>query len=764
MPCKQRITRNTIVKPLLLAVAATFIPAMALAATAPAAGSLPGSFSSSVASTYTSSSSANGNIAYSASGPVVLQWGGAVDTPSVNAVAAPSGVTANSGLDIGSGASLTIQNTDNAASSVLLSDITGNPSQVDGTLTAEGAASGDPAPTVFVANANGIVVGNSGSIVAPSGFGMAGYAQDPAAFVSASGDLTVNSATSSNDGTVSVVPGANLSGVGDFMLVTGGGDVNVGEATPTVAPLTVVDGLGYTETPAGTFTPNTSLPTQNNASANLVIDGGTVASPINLALGASSGNFTVDSGANLYLPNGLKAVGGINANNGNITMGSAQSLAGNDGVTNTGTLTFAAAGTEGFYTASGDITNTGIINFSQSTGNNFLVTDLDGTVNLGGMIEQDGAALSASNPLSGIEMGVQNGSNTSGNSGVLNISTSLFSSNNLVPASGVFGDVLSGYVIRFLPGGSYKNTASNGVLDLGMGGGKLGGYAYNLSLFPGTSVSATNLNIAGFDTNNGAKSDINLDGTMTGTNINATAGTINSGANGANGGFAVNQGGSLNVTFSGDLNNPEGAAVNGQPSQYLYNGLSVNMLGTGGTINLAPVNTSAAPQMVNLLVNGNATLATSGLSNPLSAGSTIAPSSSYPNSHYLVEDNGNMTLSSGFYWPGLTMFRNVSSLTNPMTIGTGTITLTGPVSNVIPSDVSGGAGIFFMTDNPLVGVSSTNTVTTNTNSWINFPSSSGLAQAYGSLNPGFYGATVVSGGNLGTSSLSSGSINAAANG
>lgn len=748
------IVRHIVTKPLFIAMTAALMSTTAYAS-APPAGSLPGAFSSSTTAGYAAgSSSSAGIVSYSASGAVVMQWGGAVDTTSVNPVSAPAGITSNAGLDIGSGASLTIQNTDNATSSVLLSDVTGNASQIDGTLTAEGAASGDPAPTLFVANANGVVVGSSGDIIAPSGFGMVGYAQDPAAFVAAAGDVTVNSATSTNHGVVSVDPGANLSGVGTFMLVSGGGDVNMGEATPATAPLSIVDGLGFTDTPAGSFTPNTTIPIQGNAIANLVLNGGTSSDPITANLAASAGNFTVDNGAYVDLPNGLKNVGETNVNNGNVTIGVTGAYEGDTGVTNNGVLTFAVAGENGMQASTGNVNNNGVINLVQTTGNKlYFDVPNNGDVNLKGIINQGGSAISASNPLSGVNA-YANGASGS-NNGILNIGTFLYSADTTTGTSGVFGDEFNGNVIRFLSGSGYRNVASAGILNIYTGGGKWDGFGYNLSLFPGSSVTAPTINVYGPTSTHG---NINLDGVMTGSSINITgADTINSNFN--SGGFAVNQGGTLNVSFSGNLNNPNGSAQNGQPGQYLDNGLTVNMLGTGGSIILNPSNTASGAQMVNLLVNGNATLGTSGLTNPLSAG-VVAPQATYPNSHYLVEDNGNITLSSGFYWPGLMMLQNSLSMTSPSAIGTGTITLDGPVSNVIPTDVSGNAGIFFMTNQALVGVSSTNTVTTNTNSWINFPLSSGLAQSYGTINPGFYGASVVSGGNLGTSILSSNSINA----
>ncbi len=109
--------------------ALTVLAAQMAWAAPPAPNSLPGSFSSNVAPTYTGSG-ATATIT-TVGGNNVLQWGG---TALGTKVTAPSKLSAtNTGFSIGSAATLTI---DGAATSVLVTDQTGSPSQIFGSLSA----------------------------------------------------------------------------------------------------------------------------------------------------------------------------------------------------------------------------------------------------------------------------------------------------------------------------------------------------------------------------------------------------------------------------------------------------------------------------------------------------------------------------------------------------------------------------------------------------------------------------------------------------
>ena len=107
-------------------------------------------------------------------GKVVLRWGG---------TGAPVDAINPQGFNLGSNATLNFNSTV-AGSAVLNIDASGNPSQIYGNLISTAAAGlavgplpaapGGFAPAIFVSNANGIVVGTGGRIVAPMGVGLIG--------------------------------------------------------------------------------------------------------------------------------------------------------------------------------------------------------------------------------------------------------------------------------------------------------------------------------------------------------------------------------------------------------------------------------------------------------------------------------------------------------------------------------------------------------------------------------------------------------------
>ncbi|MBU2766113.1 filamentous hemagglutinin N-terminal domain-containing protein, partial [Acidithiobacillus ferrivorans] len=156
------------VSPLVGAVLLALSAPVAMAAvTAPAAGSLPGNFSTLNApgTTYSAGSSNSATITVSGASTgvsaAVLQWGGTtLAGGTVGLVTSANNVPAtNAGFDIGANASLTIATTGTAPSSLLINDQTGNPSQIYGTLNA--SSLGAP---LFIANGNGVILGAGGTI------------------------------------------------------------------------------------------------------------------------------------------------------------------------------------------------------------------------------------------------------------------------------------------------------------------------------------------------------------------------------------------------------------------------------------------------------------------------------------------------------------------------------------------------------------------------------------------------------------------------
>ncbi|MCC7215829.1 MAG: hypothetical protein IT517_03590 [Burkholderiales bacterium] len=107
---------------------------------------------------------------------VVLRWG---------VVGGPADVNP-AGFNLGAGAQLTFGGSGlTTAPGVLIVDVSGNPSQVYGTLVATNVPwAGCPvcnfAPAIWLANANGIVIGPGAHVVAPKGVGLVGADLDNA--------------------------------------------------------------------------------------------------------------------------------------------------------------------------------------------------------------------------------------------------------------------------------------------------------------------------------------------------------------------------------------------------------------------------------------------------------------------------------------------------------------------------------------------------------------------------------------------------------
>jgi filamentous hemagglutinin family protein len=166
------------------------------------------------------------------------------------------------------------------------------------------------------------------------------------------------------------------------------------------------------------------------------------------------------------------------------------------------------------------------------------------------------------------------------------------------------------------------------------------------------------------------------------------------------------------------------------------------------TLALKPVTYSTASGSVNLLVNGSVTLVPPVYNNsPAIYGKGSAPvTSNLPNTRMVLQSTGNIGGASGkFYWPGYvylgTIAKNADGSAAPATLGSGTISLAGPWSNVLPGSIDGNAGIEFATANALK--LNGYTVTTNANSAISFGTAA-LTQQYasGALGAGaFFGGT-----------------------
>ncbi|WP_138919223.1 filamentous hemagglutinin N-terminal domain-containing protein [Acidiphilium sp. PM] len=761
-------------------------------AAAPAAGSLPGNFNvDGGAATYamtnaTSNTEATITVAPSGSSGtgVALDFNGAGTTklaPATTGTSLPSGVTQNPGFSVGSGATVAIKGAGNFP--LLINDSTGNPSQIYGSVTNDGTA------TLFIANANGVVVGATGSISTSAGLGLLGFAQSGSTFV-ASGTISVDSATGGTGG-VTVDAGAQLSPkTGDAVLVASNGAINIGSnGNPGSAsiPFDIVAGYGVSGSSASAPTVTASA-LSDGSSASVTFSGGSSTYPILVKSLNAAGNVTNSGVTDFTGGNGSSTtIGGAFSNTGIAYVNTLTAAS----ITNSGQLTDAggtltAVGLSG-ATSGADITNTGVIkegstaltldagnaiqtgpatgNFTNSgviafkTSGASLTVDA-ANINFGGSVTQATStggtptALSSNNHLADFTLNASYMPATgSAVPGVVDFGSNIYAGTSIIEGavpSGSSQVPLGAQAVRILSGGLY-----GGTVDITVGTGtatdpfannaKLG---YNLSVFPKATIEASSVNLLGTEASSSSSgSNMNLDGVVSTQVAGATAGTgsITVTANNINGnstgGFSVNDGDKISLTFSGNVNNPYGASAVGS-SDFRYNYVPVAVAnaaaGGAGTVNLdltGPTNSTTTAQNVNILVNGNvavtSSVATATLPTPAvgtTPGTPISPASSYVNNHLVLQATGNVDTGTAFYWPGLLYLNTVSSMSNPTQLSTtGAINVDGDLSNILPAFSTGGTGIFLETNNLNMAVGST--ITTSNNSWVNFASAK-LASAF----------------------------------
>lgn len=734
------------------------VAALALALSAPAAmaalpsvasNQLPGSFSSNNSVTYTASDSTTATITVPSSA-TILQWGGTTQT---NTVAAPPGINAQAGFNVGSAASLTITAATSTSTTfgVLVSDQTGNPSQIYGKLNASGGAA------VFVANGNGVVVGSNATVTLPNGGGFIGENVTMGTTGTSAGVITSGTETGAVtiNGTVS-----NSSG---FLLIAGNGNVNVGGNLTNASSASVVAGFSFTAS-STTVAPLIGSQYVSNSSAvvNLSANGVTAAvnaagnvnltgSDIDVTSGqingalVNNGSATVSATLGGALTNNgdltltTTAASGALTNNGTMTLGSLSAAS----ITNSGTMsittgfnltatagkivnngsisagannaTFTAAASSGagivnagtitagsltLRASSGDVLNSGTISLTGTT-DALTMSAATGNVTLNGSVLIGTSAPSSNSPLTSVSLTASGGNVSLGSNLLYVTSTDLSGDSVTITNGGVIGT------------GTVTAAAAKG----------------NVGLYQGTTLAGSTVDVS-------AAGNLVLAGNIGDSStdtINVTAGNIYAGAH-AVGGFNVSSSVDARValTVAGNVVNQNGvtsAVINYQKA------IPINVA-SSGTVTLAvdPTSAGTAKQYMNLAVNGNVTVSsttTGPISGGTANGNVIA---NYPWGGFTLQATGNIA-TGNFYYPGQLFFANVQQVggSSFALSNTGTITVDGILSNAVTSNLTGMGGMAFLTNQKLAGVG---TVITNTNAWINFPGGSGayLANYYNAEN------------------------------
>lgn len=642
-------------------------PAMAYAAM-PAATQLPGVGTVVTGGTITGYTAGTASATLGVTEATVIQWGGSVSgaTASINT----GGVA---GFDIGTGASLTFDLSAAATAtkaSVLNIDASGNPSEILGTLTASGGVS------LFVANANGIVVGSGATITAPAGLGLlnaslgSSASEIAANFTVGSLDLSFTGVT----GGVNIVSGADLSGaLGGGLLVAGADAVNVnfaGYKGSTAALLNIDGGI-----PATVDTSNlvlTEAPVINKAAPYSYSSlGAPVNTTVTLGLGQTGSQYLTTAPFS-FAAGSQVIVSGDLVNNGLI------------GALNSGTTGSLTHGSmPGQLEWTGTFTNNGTIETNTST---FLSST------------NAGATVAYSLSSTGASVAPLNGNFVNASAGVLNIdnSTSPLENPGSITNSGSI--TFGGSEIETGTAGSIVNT---GTISTDMAGGGTftvaAGNSASVSL--GGTISFTNTAAAGAYT---------LAVTAgTGINYNAALSFASTGSSLQTAQFTAS-----NVTIASAINASSEVAVNASKAINIASSGAITVNSTTG--NVSAVFTAGTALTVDGSVNVSTTHTNSvayvdaNLSNTIaptqlslgSSGSIVVSAASASDSYFnlyattantnkpvIVVDNGKITAGkvalAGYYFHASTptMMGSISSISGNGSITTGNLTVASLLGN-----------------------------------------------------------------------------------
>ena len=540
----------------------------------------------------------------------VIDWG----NPNTAATLNPNSTLA--GFNIGAGSAVDFTTTVATGAVVLNVDNSGQISTLNGTLN------GGIGVNVFVANANGIVVGSTAVLTAPV-LGLIASDVNSSALTQTTTTPTI-ALSFATAGSISVANGANINGGGvNSVLIAGAGTVNIAGTTSTnISPNLVIDGgvSGLYDSSVPSFTATSSV-----GNVNLT----TAATNVNLNLGTAGGVFTLSS---------VYADGNI-TNNGSVDLAASPEFTGT--LTNNGIINQAGATTLaiGNTTSTSIVSTTGAISgataaiYANSTiasnfgsvVNNGTIAAADGfnlgiagtfTNNTGGQLNVTGAAAMIDSGFSNAGL-VSVASLAKGNVGDFSNANGSFTNSGTISINGSFAvnNVL-------VPVGDFSNSGTITVADNSTGTAAIsndiyaGGTVSNSGTmtFGNGSMSATTVNLVVGDANFSNTGTLSLITSSTGTS-NFTVGSGVSGTlagsfsamNLSNMGFTAG-------TVAGDIAqiNTNGISASNSVTLSGYN-VALNSSVSGAGLAFVVVGGQPAPQMGTLSISSGATLGSSTL-------------------------------------------------------------------------------------------------------------------------------------------------------
>ena len=700
-------------------------------AAAPASGSLPGAFyTDNAGATYTSPAANQGQISITGQYGVV-QWGGTSANVTTAITAPATGISTVAGFNIGANATLGVDAaTPNGA--VLLSDITTNASQIFGTLQSTNATA------LFIANGNGVIVGNSANIQTPAGLAILGYQPNQSSFTTDAGKVTIAGSSQTNNGAVTVQTGATINA--GYMVVAGNGAVNVG-ATPGLASAT---GGTYVAAGAGVDLDTAAVPTLG-ATFNTAATVEFLATPTTLGIQqiVAGGNLTIDGNSHVLLNASTTSgnvIGGDLLNHGDLI------LTDNANNATTAPASSLSLTAQGQFASDG-----GIYDNDSGIGGSLSLASATSNVLLGGVIRgsQNSVAVSAST----VNISALNGSvifdaalTAATSANIVN----LFAANQV--GIGVQSDLMTAAGVNqgvgsiTAPNASVNLVTSNTVAKVNPAlSSGLGVVIGNQGSVSASAVNVGNATAAG-----------NAGSSLFNGNVSASTGFFYTGDSFYQGTGATISTPFAGFAYTGDLT---GGVSGWTQSTDLYKNAVVINAPAGGTgVQLNPLQLGTNRQNTNLLINGSASIQANlpAVITPVSQGTSITVNNAFKPSNLFVRTaGGNMTLTpndglSNFYWPGALYLSTVApgmlAQVAPI-VGGGSIsvagTATGSISNAVPMNLGPGYGVFLMT-NSAPGIttlvtnpgSNVNVTTTGRPSFTNVVSTGGTATAYNATQTG----------------------------